>query len=430
MYRQYDIDPHKWEIDLGFVAHLNQVTYGLRCPPIHGTRYSLRHRDITEDEGNHNSSIIAQKPNTDNVGNSGEQPLDMRSKDQDTITTTLTSQEVPVDMTVSRQNVAVNTTDNTDPKNLEQSDDILSESNQLEQHADSNLTPVDIEGNEESVPNISQEDSTSEKINAATNVDSGSSEVNNEVSADIEGNEESVANIPEEDSTLEKIDPARNVDSGTSELNNEVTLDENGAPNISEEQTVESMSQSQLSGESDKNDNNLSENTTPETPNSKEGEIENSSPKAVDCSTEVDSQGKIQLSEFDETVDYNTGEMSDDGNSSSSSSSGRSPDENDKDQPVNKKRRPDLSLRPPLITKSTPNTRKPKPKPKPRPSFTRRKPQRVQPSRAKKNTVQYIPFSSESDNEPSEHDSKDDDFIPEGEEGYLNLYVDNLKESY
>ena len=83
-----------------------------------------------------------------------------------------------------------------------------------------------------------------------------------------------------------------------------------------------------------------------------------------------------------------------------------------------------------MITKSTPNTRKPKPKPKPRPSFTRRKPQRVQPSRAKKNTVQYIPFSSESDNEPSEHDSKDDDFIPEGEEGYLNLYVDNLKESY
>ena len=69
----------------------------------------------------------------------------------------------------------------------------------------------------------------------------------------------------------------------------------------------------------------------------------NSSPKAVDCSTEVDSQGKIQLSEFDETVDYNTGELSDDGDSSSNSSSGRSPDENDKDEPVNKKQKPDLS---------------------------------------------------------------------------------------
>ena len=98
---------------------------------------------------------------------------------------------------------------------------------------------------------------------------------------------------------------------------------------------------------------------TPQTPASKEGELENSSLKAVDCSTEVDSQGKIQLSEFEETVDYNTGELSDDGDSSSSSSSGRSPDENDKDEPVNKKRKPELSLRPPLITKSTGNTPKP-----------------------------------------------------------------------
>ena len=120
------------------------------------------------------------------------------------------------------------------------------------------------------------------------------------------------------------------------------------------------MSQSQLSGDSENNHNNSSENTTPQTPTSKEGELENSSPKAVDCSTEVDSQGKIQLSEFEETVDYITGELSDDGDSSSSSSSGRSPDENDKDEPVNKKRKPDLSLKPPLITKSTGNTPKPK----------------------------------------------------------------------
>ena len=309
MYRWYDIDAHKWEIELGFVEHLKQVTYGLRRPPIHGTRYSLRHRDITEHERNPNGSVIAQKANTDNVGNSGEEPLDMRNKEQNTITTSLNSQEVPVDMTVSRETVPVNTTDDSDPKNLGQCDDILSESNQLEQDGDSNVSPVDIEGNEESVQNIREE-------------------------------------------------------------------------------------------------------------NSKEGELENSSPKAVDCLTEVDSQGKIQLSEFEDTVDNNTGELSDDGDSSSSSSSGRSPDENDKDEPVNKKRKPDLSLRPPLITKSTGNT----PKPKPRHSFTRPKPQRVQPSRAKKSTVQYIPFSSDSDNDTSEDDSKDDDFVPEGQEGYLNLY--------
>ena len=251
MYRRYDIDAHKWEIELGFIEHLKQVTYGLRHPPIQGTRYSLRHRDITEHERNPNGSVIAQKANTDNVGNSGEEPLDMTNKEKNTITTSLTSQEVPVDMTVSRETVPVNTTDDSDPKNLGQCDDILSESNQLEHDGDSNISPVDIEGNEESVQNIREE-------------------------------------------------------------------------------------------------------------NSKEGELENSSPKAVDCSTEVDSQGKIELSESDETVDYNTGELSDDSDSSSSSSSGRSPDENDKDEPVNKKQKPDLSLRSPLITNSTGNTPKPK----------------------------------------------------------------------
>ena len=325
MYRRYDIDPHKWEIELGFVEHLNQVAYGLRHPPIHGTRYSLRHGDITQHERNPNGSVIAEKPNTDNAGNSGEEPLDMTNKEQNTIMKSLTSQEVSVDMTVSRETVPVNTTDDSHPKNLGQCDDIVSESNQLEHDGDSNVSPVDIEGNEESVQNIREQNSTSE-------------------------------------------------------------------------------------------------NTTPQTPTSKEGELENSSPKAVDCSTEVDSEGKIQLSEFEETVDYNTGELSDDGDSSSSSSSGRSPDENYKDEPVTKKRKPDLSLRPSLITKSTGNTPKPKRKPKPRCSFMRPKPQQVQPSSAKKSTVQYIPFSLDSDNDTSEDDSKDDDFIPEGQEGYFNLY--------
>ena len=368
-------------IELGFVEHLKQVTYGLRCPPIHGTRYSLRHRDITEHERNPNWSVIAQKANTDNVGNLGEQPLDMRKKEQNTITTSLTSQELPLYMSVSRETVPANTTDDSDPKNLGQCCDILSESNQLEHDSDSNVSPVDIEGNEESVQNIREENSTSQEI-----------------------------------------EPARNVETSTCEVNKAVTVDENAIPNICQQTTVETRSQSQLSGDSENNHNNWSENTTAQTPTSKEGELENSSPKAVDCSTEGDSQGKIELSEFDETVDYNTGELSDDSDSSSNSSSGRSPDENDKYEPVNKKRKPDLSLKPPLITKSTANTPTPKQKPKPRRSFTRPKPQRVQPSRAKKSTLQYIPFSSNSDNDTSEDDSKDDDFIPEGQKGYLNLY--------
>ena len=168
MYRWYDIDAHKWDIELGFVEHLNQVAYGLRRPPKHGTRYLLCHRDITEHDWNPNGSVIAQKENTDNVGNSGEEPLDMTNKEQNTITTSLTSQELPVDMTVSKQTVPVNTTDDSDPKNLGQCDDIVSESNQLEPNGNSNVSPVDIEGNEESVQNIREENSTSENTTAQT----------------------------------------------------------------------------------------------------------------------------------------------------------------------------------------------------------------------------------------------------------------------
>ena len=108
----------------------------------------------------------------------------MTSKDQDQITTTLTSHEEPVDMTVSSDNVDVNRSDNSDPKNLEQSDDILRESDQLEQPGNSNVSRVDIEGNGKSLANIPQEVLSSEQLDPAINVDSGNSEVNNEVTLD------------------------------------------------------------------------------------------------------------------------------------------------------------------------------------------------------------------------------------------------------
>ena len=156
------------------------------------------------------------------------------------------------------------------------------------------------------------------------------------------------------------------------------------------------------------------------------------------------------MSEFDETVDYDSEHISDDGTSNGSdksnsnksvdngsksvqntstndSSSGSSGNENDMGEPDNKWAKSDLSLRPPLIITNTENTPKPKPKPKPRPIFPRRKLQRVQPSRAKKMTVQYIPYGSDSDSDPSDKDSKDEDFIPQGEEGLYNLYVNICK---
>ena len=81
LYRRYDIDAYKWEIDLGFVAHLNQVTYGLRCPPIHGTRYSLCHKDITGNQRQANGSVSHENESNSNVVRSADEPLDMTKKD-------------------------------------------------------------------------------------------------------------------------------------------------------------------------------------------------------------------------------------------------------------------------------------------------------------------------------------------------------------
>ena len=155
--------------------------------------------------------------------------------------------------------------------------------------------------------------------------------------------------------------------------------------------TVGSTSNSQLevSGEKD-NDKSLG-NISAEGSISNENQIEDrvgnshSEHNSGESPTQVDSQEKIELSEFDETVNYDSENISDDGTSKSvdngsksvqntctnDSSSGSSGNESDMAQPDNKRPKPDLSLRPPLISRNPKNTPKPKPKPKPRPVFPR-----------------------------------------------------------
>ena len=157
---------------------------------------------------------------------------------------------------------------------------------------------------------------------------------------------------------------------------------------------VDSTSNSQLEVSAGKDNDKSLGNISVEGSNSNENQIEDrvgnshSEANSGDSSTQVDSQGRIQLSEFDETVNYNSEHISDDGTSngtdksncntsvdngsksvqntsSNDSSSGSSGNECDMSEPDNKRPKPDLSLRPPLITTNTENTPNPKPKPKP-----------------------------------------------------------------
>ena len=84
------------------------------------------------------------------------------------------------------------------------------------------------------------------------------------------------------------------------------------------------MSNSQVEVSGENQNDKLLGNISAEGSNSNENQIENrvgnshSEGNGGDSSMQVDSQEKIQLSEFDETVDYNSENISDEGTSTPS----------------------------------------------------------------------------------------------------------------
>ena len=141
--------------------------------------------------------------------------------------------------------------------------------------------------------------------------------------------------------------------------------------------------------------------------NNELGNIE--APDSLEGETPTVSKECIELSKFEETVDY--GE-----DSSEDSSSGSSPhDSPQKKPPIVVKPKTNWSLRAPLIMRSQSCDKNPSRKSNPLPKI---KPKRVQPKRGKKATVLYMPDSSDgSQSESSHSDKKDEDFIPDGVKG-------------
>ena len=80
VYRRYDIDPYKWNIDSGFITHLNQLGYSLRWPR-KGAGYSVWHQikpyTIQHDKAQQIEVSDNQIASSVDVGNASELPLDM-----------------------------------------------------------------------------------------------------------------------------------------------------------------------------------------------------------------------------------------------------------------------------------------------------------------------------------------------------------------
>ena len=147
----------------------------------------------------------------------------------------------------------------------------------------------------------------------------------------------------------------------------------------------------------------------PESDKTTEEDVSNETLQDLKNNPNIRILGVASIHSFDETVDYG----SPDG--SHSTSSGSSPHTDDE---VNEsKHKPDITLRPKLITKDPP-LRKRRKRTCRRAQYTYAKPSRTQPSRAKKQTPTYMVDTDHSSIE-SDNDAKDRDFIPEGISGKL-----------
>ena len=80
VYRRYDIDPYPWTIDLGFITHVEQLGYSLRCTrSSHG--YNLRdiRRPVSNQENTHEQMEVTQEQTVESpqAASTSEEPLDM-----------------------------------------------------------------------------------------------------------------------------------------------------------------------------------------------------------------------------------------------------------------------------------------------------------------------------------------------------------------
>ena len=148
---------------------------------------------------------------------------------------------------------------------------------------------------------------------------------------------------------------------------------------------------------------------------------ENKTDKSSKLSSTISSD--VLLTEFDETVEY----PSQKGSESSSSGSLPHTDEDDEKQGQSSrssaipKNKPDLSLKPKLITLST-LVSTPCQRMHRKPRHTYSKPTHKQPSRAKKQASNYLPDTDDSSIE-SDNNTKDGDLIPEGVTGkIINIF--------
>ena len=256
------------------------------------------------------------------------------------------------------------------------------------QNSDSNLT-MPLQQGAQTITNTSTMDVDTANMDTDTHISTCDNFVNTEPSPDItlQNGQQTTTDI------TNIIGDSSNIDSGI-DMSTSESLQSNERPVA---MPIQDGAQTITEGEK-----NIGETQNNDLPKIQD--------KVSEDSEDDETSGNVELSEFEETVDYGA-----------DSTNEQSTQETDSPVESTPKSKPDWSLRPPLIT---PTNKKDRAKNEKLRSSSRRIPlpklkaKRIQPQRATKATVLYEPDSSDSDSDvSSEIDNKDEDYIPDGEKG-------------
>ena len=468
VYRRYDIDGYEWMMDLGFLTHMETLGYSLRRPR-RGDGFTLRH-DINpyknlwdknnetnvSDKAMEISAIQSEEQNvpvansevaldmsvsksvvadncTDNINeerngtvsnlvldSTTQSALDISQPDTLPLPTVHSTNDqeqngLNVNNIENRMEVSGNDCNNV---NIQVDNSVLRHEDMETDQSSENVQPQ-----KEVNPDTANTDSGID-ISASENVQNSDSEFNMQQGAQTitntstmdgeTGNMDTGTHISTCDN-LENMDPSaditlQNDQQTTTDINNIIgdsgNIDSGIDMSISESlQTNERPVAMPVPDGSEtiaEGDNNISELQNNDLPKIQA--------KVSEASEDDETSRNVELSEFEETVDYGA-----------DSTNEQSTQETDSPVESTPKSKPDWSLRPPLIT---PTNSKDRAKNEKLRRSSRRiplpkiKPKQIQPRRATKKTVLYEPCTSESESDvSSEIDNKDEDYIPDGEKG-------------
>ena len=437
VYRRYDIDPYEWNIDLGFLTHLNQLGYSLRRPR-KGAGYSVRHQikpyTIQQDKAQQIEQSDNQISSSVDIGNASDLPLDMSVTKQGPVE----ESEVACD---ENQGISM----------AQESEELIDDSSVNNATTNQSRTVEDIvvdQGNVIEKVTIDNEGTNVEMVTENSNVQfQGHDQNSNETCSDMGTSLPLNTDTPLDNGTAIPLNVVEEGTNGDGDVNEADMQTDDPQKTDEVHETEEHISNSSLDKERSVSSNIVEEcsmeqgEANPVNMDTEDGQllptkdIQNNLPEiekkdlpninlmySEESKSSNETSGNVEVSEFDETVNY--GEDSTNNDSSSGSSPHEATDDTNSSPP---KVKPDWSLRPPLITPNKNSdshnranlrhSQRTIPAP-------RIKPKRVQPKRAKKNSVSYLPYSSDSECEVSSHsDTKDKDFVPEGIKGTYISYI-------